>query len=116
MRQAIEEGYIKDVLANYTCYDRYYELVRTSENNPDLPRRQAAKAITRFVELHSYNISQKVEVIIEHFRNHTLHKIGGRAKAMVVTSSREHAIKYKLAFDKYIKEKGYSDIKSLSDY
>ncbi|MDZ8108215.1 MAG: hypothetical protein RM338_21695 [Nostoc sp. DedQUE12a] len=60
MRQAIEEGYIKDVLANYTCYDRYYELVRISENDPDLPRRQAAKAIARFVELHSHNIAQKV--------------------------------------------------------
>ncbi|MEJ1932968.1 type I restriction endonuclease [Nostoc sp. NIES-2111] len=113
MRQAIEEGYIQDVLANYTCYDRYYELVRISENNPDLPRRQAAKAIARFVELHPHNIAQKVEIIIEHFRNHTRHKIGGRAKAMVVTRSREHAVKYKLAFDKYIKEKGYSDIKSL---
>lgn len=113
MRQAIEEGYIKDVLANYTCYERYYELVRTCENDLDLPRRQAAKAIARFLELHPYNIAQKVEVIIEHFRNHTLHKIGGRAKAMVVTRSREHAVKYKLAFDKYIKEKGYSDIKSL---
>jgi type I restriction enzyme, R subunit len=113
MRQAIEEGYIKDVLANYTCYDRYYELVRTSENNPDLPRRQAAKAIARFVELHPHNIAQKVEIIIEHFRNHTRHKIGGRAKAMVVTSSREHAVKYKLAFDRYIQDKGYSDIKSL---
>ena len=113
MRQAIEEGYIKDVLANYTCYDRYYELVRISENNPDLPRRQAAKAIARFLELHPHNIAQKVEIIIEHFRYYTRHKIGGRAKAMVVTRSREHAIKYKLAFDKYIKEKGYSDIKSL---
>ncbi|WP_338076328.1 type I restriction endonuclease subunit R [Chlorogloeopsis fritschii] len=113
MRQAIEEGYIKDVLANYTCYERYYELVRTCENNPDLPRRQAAKAIARFVELHPHNIAQKVEIIIEHFRNHTRHKIGGRAKAMVVTRSREHAVKYKLAFDQYIKQKGYSDIKSL---
>ena len=113
MRQAIEEGYIKDVLANYTCYDRYYELVRISENDPDLPRRQAAKQIARFVELHPHNIAQKVEIIVEHFRNHTRHKIGGRAKAMVVTRSREHAVKYKLAFDKYIKEKNYSDIKSL---
>lgn len=113
MRQAIEEGYIKDVLANYTCYDRYYELVRISENDLNLPRREAAKAIARFVELHSHNIGQKVEIIVEHFRNHTLHKIGGRAKAMVVTRSREHAVKYKLAFDKYIKENGYSDIKSL---
>ncbi|MBE9249655.1 type I restriction endonuclease subunit R [Dolichospermum sp. LEGE 00240] len=113
MRQAIEEGYIKDVLANYTCYERYYELVRTSEENPDLPRRQAAKAIARFIELHPHNIAQKVEIIIEHFRTHTRHKIGGKAKAMVVTRSREHAVRYKLEFDKYIKAKGYSDIKSL---
>ena len=113
MRQAIEENYIKDVLANYTCYERYYELVRTSEDDPNLPRRQTAKAIARFVELHPHNIAQKVEIIIEHFRNHTRHKIGGRAKAMVITRSREHAVKYKLAFDKYIKDKGYQDIKSL---
>ncbi|WP_427158322.1 type I restriction endonuclease subunit R [Aliinostoc sp. HNIBRCY26] len=113
MRQAIEEGYIKDVLANYTCYDRYYQLVHTAQDDLNLPRRQAAKAIARFVELHPHNIAQKVEIIIEHFRNHTRHKIGGRAKAMVVTSSREHAVKYKLAFDRYIQDKGYSDIKSL---
>ncbi|MGL6137072.1 MAG: type I restriction endonuclease subunit R [Planktothrix sp.] len=113
MRQAIEENYIKDVLTNYTCYERYYQLVRTSEADPHLPRRQTAKAIARFIELHPHNISQKVEIIIEHFRNHTRHKIGGRAKAMVVTRSREHAVKYKLAFDKYIQEKGYQDIKSL---
>jgi type I restriction enzyme, R subunit len=113
MRQAIDEGFIKDVLANYTCYERYYELVRTADNDPNLPRKKAAKAIARFVELHPHNIAQKVEIIIEHFRNHTRHKIGGRAKAMVVTRSREHAVKYKLAFDKYIQEKGYTDIKSL---
>ncbi|MBD2493578.1 type I restriction endonuclease subunit R [Nostoc sp. FACHB-280] len=113
MRQAIEEGYIKDVLANYTCYDRYYELVHTAQDDPNLPRRQAAKAVARFVELHPHNIAQKVEIIIEHFRNHTRHKIGGRAKAMVVTSSREQAVKYKRAFDRYIQDKGYSDIKSL---
>ena len=113
MRQAIDEGFIKDVLANYTCYERYYELVRTSEADPDLPRKKAAKTITRFIELHSHNIAQKVEIIIEHFRNHTRHKIGGRAKAMVVTRSREHAVKYKLAFDRYIQDNGYSDIKSL---
>jgi type I restriction enzyme R subunit len=113
MRQAIEEGYIKDVLANYTCYDRYYQLVHISQDDPNLPRRQAAKAIANYIELHPYNIAQKVEIIIEHFRNHTRHKIGGRAKAMVVTRSREHAVKYKLAFDRYIQDKGYNDIKSL---
>ncbi|WP_339460736.1 type I restriction endonuclease subunit R [Nodularia spumigena] len=113
MRQAIEENYIKDVLANYTCYERYYQLVCTSEDDPNLPRRQTAKAIARFIELHPHNIAQKVEIIIEHFRNHTRHKIGGKAKVMVVTRSREHAVKYKLAFDKYIQDKGYKDIKSL---
>lgn len=113
MRQAIEEGFIQDVLANYTCYNRYYELIKLSETDPELPRRQTAKAIARFVELHPHNIAQKVEIIIEHFRSHTRHKIGGKAKAMVVTRSREHAIRYKLEFDKYIKQKGYTDIKSL---
>jgi type I restriction enzyme R subunit len=67
----------------------------------------------RFVELHPHNIGQKVEIIIEHFRNHTRHKIGGRAKAMVVTGSREQAVRYKRAFDKYIQDKGYTDIKCL---
>jgi type I restriction enzyme, R subunit len=113
MRQAIEEGFIQDVLANYTCYERYYELIRKTEDDPDLPRSKAAKAIARFVELHPHNINQKVEIIVEHFRNHTRHKIGGRAKAMVVTRSREHAVRYKLEFDRYIQEKGYTDIKSL---
>lgn len=113
MRQAIEEGFILDVLANYTCYERYYELVRTCERDPDLPRRQAAKEIARFVELHPHNIAQKVEIIVEHFRNHTRHKIGGRAKAMVVTRSREHAVRYKQAFDRYVRDKNYTDVKSL---
>jgi type I restriction enzyme R subunit len=113
MRQAIEEGFIKDVLANYTCYARYYQLIHPSEIDPNLPRRKAAKEIAHFVELHPHNIAQKVEIIVEHFRNHTRHKIGGRAKAMVVTRSREQAVKYKLAFDHYLKEKGYTDIKSL---
>lgn len=113
MRQAIEEGFILDVLANYTLYERYYELVRLSEQDPQLPRRKTAQAIARFIELHPHNIAQKVEIIVEHFQAHTRHKIGGRAKAMVVTRSREHAVRYKLAFDHYIKTKGYSDIKSL---
>ncbi len=113
MRQAIEECYIKDVLANYTCYERYYELIKLSQDDPELPRRKTAQAIARFVELHPHNIAQKVEIIIEHFRTHTRHKIGGRAKAMVVTGSREQAVRYKLAFDKYLKDKGYTDIKCL---
>lgn len=113
MRQAIEEGFIHDVLAHYTCYKRYYKLIRKVEEDPEVPRRKAARALARFVAFHDYEIAQKVEVIVEHFRTHTRHKIGGRAKAMVVTNSREHAVRYKLGFDKYIKQKGYGDVKSL---
>lgn len=113
MRQAIEEGFIHDVLAHYTSYKRYYKLIQKVEVDPEVPRRKAARALARFVEFHDYEIAQKVEVIVEHFRTHTRHKIGGRAKAMVVTGSREHAVRYKLGFDKYIKDKGYADVKSL---
>lgn len=113
MRQAIDENFILDVLENYTCYKRYYNLIQKAEQDSSVPRRKAARALARFVELHDYEITQKVEVIVEHFRTHTRHKIGGRAKAMVVTGSREHAVRYKLGFDKYIKDKGYTDIKSL---
>src|SRR5690606_19009363 len=113
MRQAIEEGFIHDVLEHYTCYKRYYKLIQKVEADPEVPRRKAARALARFVEFHDYEIAQKVEVVVEHFRTHTRHKIGGRAKAMVVTNSREHAVRYKLGFDKYIKEKGYTDVKSL---
>lgn len=113
MRQAIEEGFIHDVLAHYTSYKRYYRLIQKAEQDPEVPRRKAARALARFVEFHDYEIAQKVEVIVEHFRTHTRHKIGGRAKAMVVTGSREHAVRYKLGFDKYIKEMGYTDVKSL---
>jgi type I restriction enzyme R subunit len=113
MRQAIEEGFIHDVLANYTTYKRYYRLIQKAEDDPEVPRRKAARALARFVEFHDYEIAQKVEVIVEHFRTHTRHKIGGRAKAMVVTGSREHAVRYKLGFDKFLKDKGYTDVKSL---
>ena len=113
MRQAIEEGFIHDVLKYYTCYKRYYKLIQKAEDDPEVPRRKAARALARFVQFHDYEIAQKVEVIVEHFRTHTRHKIGGRAKAMVVTSSREHAVRYKLGFDQYIKRKGYTDVQSL---
>ncbi|UJP04101.1 MAG: DEAD/DEAH box helicase family protein [Nitrosomonas sp.] len=113
MRQAIEEGFIHDVLEHYTSYKRYYKLIQKAEHDPEVPRRKAANALARFVAFHDYEIAQKVEVIVEHFRTHTRHKIGGRAKAMVVTGSREHAVRYKLGFDKYIKDKGYTDVKSL---
>jgi type I restriction enzyme R subunit len=113
MRQAIEEGFILDVLKNYLTYKAYFKLIKAIEDDPDVKKRKAAKALTRFMSLHPVNISQKTEVMVEHFRTLVKHKIGGRAKAMVVTSSRLHAVRYKIAFDKYIAEKGYTDIKTL---
>ncbi len=113
MRQAIEEKFIRDVLANYITYEAYFRLVQSTEDDPNVERKKAAKALARFLNLHPYNIKQKTEIIVEHFRTHVRHKIGGRAKAMVLTDSRLSAVRYKLAFDKYIKDKGYKGIKSL---
>lgn len=113
MRQAIEEGFILDVLQNYMTYKMYYRVAKKIEEDPSFDKSKATKSIARFVSLHPHNIAQKTEVMIEHFRNSTMKKIGGEAKAMVVTSSRKHAVRYKLAFDKYIKEKGYTDLKTL---
>lgn len=113
MRQAIEEGFILDVLRNYTTYKRYYRLIKSVEDDPKVDKKKAARALARFMSLHPHNIAQKTEVMVEHFRHFTMHKIGGRAKAMVVTASRLMAVKYKLAFDKYIAEKGYKGIKTL---
>ena len=113
MRQAIEEGFIMDVLQNYTTYKRFFGLIKQIENDPEVPRKKAAKALTRFLELHPVNIEQVVSVIVEHFRAYVMHELGGRAKAMVVTGSRLSAVKYKLAFDRYINDHGYTGIRSL---
>ncbi len=113
MRQAIDEGFIMDVLANYSTYKRFFGLIKQIEDDPDVPRKKAAKALTRYLELHPVNIEQVVTVIVEHFRLHVMHELGGRAKAMVVTGSRLAAVKYKLAFDRYIKDQGYTGIRSL---
>lgn len=113
MRQAIEEGFIMDVLANYTTYKRFFGLIKQVEDDPEVPRKQAAKALGRYMELHPVNIEQVVSVIVEHFRLHVMHELGGRAKAMVVTGSRLAAVRYKLAFDRYLKQNGYQGIRSL---
>lgn len=112
MRQAIEEGFIEDVLKNYVTYKTYYKLIKKAEDDPNVERKKAAKALARFMRLHPHNIGQKTEVMVEHFQHFTRHKIGGHAKAMVVTGSRLEAVRYKQAFDRYIGEKGYP-IKSL---
>lgn len=113
MRQAIEEGFILDVLQNYVTYETYFKLAKKIEDDPAFDKAKATKALTRYVRLHPHNIAQKTEIMVEHFRNVTRYKIGGRAKAMVVTSSRLHAVRYKHAFDEYIKKKGYRDMKTL---
>jgi type I restriction enzyme R subunit len=113
MRQAIEEGFILDVLKNYTTYKTFYKLSKAVAEDPRLDKKQANRAIARFLKLHPHNVAQKVEVIVEHFRRVVMHKIGGRAKAMVVTGSRLEAVRYKQEVDIYLKEKGYSNIKAL---
>ncbi len=112
MRQAIEEGFILDVLHSYTTYKAYYKLIKACEDDPNVERKKAARALARFMRLHPHNIAQKTVVMVEHFNTFTRHKIGGRAKAMVVTDSRLAAVRYKQSFDQYIKEKGYP-IKTL---
>lgn len=113
MRQAIEEGFIKDVVKNYTTYKTYFKLVKSIEDDPDLPQKKAARALGRFLMLHPSNIEQKIEVIVEHFRTKVRHHMGGRAKAMVVTASRLQAIKYMEAFERYIQERGYENIRPM---
>jgi type I restriction enzyme, R subunit len=112
MRQAIEEEFILDVLKHYTTYATYFKLLKASEDDPHVERKKAAKALARFMKTHPVNVAQKTQVMVEHFNAVTRHKIGGRAKAMVVTGSRHEAVSYKQKFDDYIKAKGYP-IKTL---
>jgi type I restriction enzyme R subunit len=107
MRQAIEEGFILDVLAQYVTYETYWNIEKAAVDDPAYETRKARAAIARFVSLHEHNLAQKAEVIVEHFRAHVAWRLKGRAKAMVVTSSRLHAVRYKEALDKYCREHGY---------
>ncbi|WP_066829627.1 type I restriction endonuclease subunit R [Rufibacter ruber] len=113
MRQAIQEGFIHDVLKNYTTYKTFFQLTKAIEDDPALNKKKANKAIGKYVSLHPHNLAQKTEIMIEHFRQVVSKKIGGKAKAMVVTGSRLHAVRYYMEFKRYIKEKGYSDIRAL---
>ncbi|WP_022727546.1 type I restriction endonuclease subunit R [Fodinicurvata sediminis] len=113
MRQAIEEGFILDVLQNYMTYKAYYELEKAIEDDPELQGRKAQRRVARFASLHPTAISQKVEVIVEHFRRHVRHELGGNAKAMVVTQSREHALRYYFGLRDYIQKHGYQDVQAL---
>ena len=110
MRQAIEEGFILDVLQNYMTYDTCFKIAKTTPDNPDVPGSRAAKVIRRFEELHPYNISQKAQIIVETYLGTTRHKIGGRGKMMVITSSRLAAVRYYHECKRYIEENGYDDV------
>ena len=113
MRQAIEEHFILDVLQNYMTYQMYYKIIKTIDDDPELETTSGAKAILNYETLHPHNISQKTAIMLEHFMAITRHKMNGRAKAMVVTPSRLHAVRYVKEFKRQIEEKGYNDLDVL---
>jgi type I restriction enzyme R subunit len=114
MRQAIEEGFILDVLKNYTNYKVAYNLaMKMKDADQEVESKRAKVKLNQWVRLHDYNISQKVQVIVEHFKTHVMGLLNGQAKAMVVTSSRKEAVRYKQAFDKYITTQGYQNIRAM---
>lgn len=113
MRQAIEEGFILDVLQNYMTYKAYYQLEKAIEDDPQLSGRKGQRKVARYASLHPTAIGQKVEIIVEHFRRHVMNDLSGQAKAMIVTQSREHALKYFFGVQTYIKAQGYADLKAL---
>ncbi|RYQ09025.1 type I restriction endonuclease subunit R [Bifidobacterium pseudolongum] len=113
MKQAIEEGFILDVLANYTTYQTYYQINKDIEEDPEYQTKEARRQIARFAELHDTNIAQRVQIIVEHFRTTVMQELGGHGKAMVVTGSREEAVRYTHAFREYCERKGYDRIHAL---
>lgn len=113
MRQAIEEGFILDVLKNYTTYSVAYKLAHPDADKEEVDTKQAVKTIAKWVKLHPHNINQKVEIIVEHFRENVRYLLDGQAKAMVVTGSRQEAVRYQLAMQAYIKDQGYQDVYPL---
>ncbi len=113
MRQAIEEKFILDVLRNCMTYEAYYQLEKAIADDPELYRRRGQRAVARHASLHPTAIGQKVGIIVEHFRRHVMHELDGQAKAMVVTRSREHALRYFLAVKEYFTDHGYDDMNAL---
>lgn len=115
MKQAIQEGFILDVLQNFTPYRVAYKLAHGGKDwdDKDVDKSEAAKTIARWVRLHPHNISQKVSIIVEHFRANIMWRLDGQAKAMVVTDSRQAAVRYKIEMEKYIKSEGYDKEMSI---
>lgn len=113
MKQAIEEKYILNVLDNYVTWKTYCHINKAIQDDPELKSIAAKRKMARYIDLHDTNIAQKAEIIIEHFRANVAGCLGGKAKAMVITSSRPAAVKYRQAFDDYIGAKGYTGIRAL---
>lgn len=113
MKQAIDEGFIHDVLANYMTYKMCFRIAKDTPENPELPESEARKAIKRFESLHPYNLQQKTAIMVEYYLEMTKNKIGGKAKAMVVTASRLHAVRYFKEFKRYIERRGYGNLDVL---
>ncbi|EWG99934.1 type I restriction endonuclease subunit R [Halomonas sp. BC04] len=110
MRQAIEEGFILDVLQNYVTYATAWKLAHPDGEEQEVDSKKASRTLAKWVRLHPYNIAQRVEVIVEHYRDNVRHLLDGQAKAMVVTASRQEAVRYQLAMRQYIEEQGYGDV------
>lgn len=113
MRQAIEEGFILDVLANYTTYKMCYQIAKNVPDNPDVPTSKAVRTIRRYEELHPHNLQQKAAIIVETFRDVTKKKIGGLGKMMVVTASRLAAVRYYHEIKRYLEQNNYDDIEIM---
>ncbi|WP_192034962.1 DEAD/DEAH box helicase family protein [Halomonas sp. YLGW01] len=113
MRQAIEEGFILDVLERYTTYSTAWKLAHPNGDDQEVDSKKASRTLAKWVRLHPHNIGQKVEVIVEHYRANVKHLLDGQAKAMVVTASRQEAVRYALAMRQYVKDKGYQDVHPL---
>jgi type I restriction enzyme R subunit len=113
MKQAIEEGFILDVLANYVTYKMCYQIASNTPENPDVPTSKAIKTIKRYEELHPHNLEQKAAIIVETFRDITKKKIGGKGKMMVVTASRLAAVRYYHTIKRYLRDNNYDDVEIM---
>ena len=108
MRQAIEEGFILDVLEDYTTYTTYFNLIKRVTEDPHYNKGKAATVLKSYADIHEHAIATKIEIMVDHFHHQVASLIDGQAKVMIVTRSRLHAVRYKLACDRYLKDKGYS--------
>lgn len=113
MKQAIEEGFILDVLQNYVTYETMYKVDKEITDDPQMRSSAAKRQIARFAELHETNAEQRIEIIIEHFRQKVMNMLDGKAKAMVITNSRQAAVKYRQKLEEYVTRQGYTDIHAL---